>query len=78
MTYRLEPWIDKINSIVTVILPDGTLKRYISGSVAATDIFDKHHVVKSLSAVGGEILIQLEEVEAPSTTWIGEEQQGFF
>lgn len=78
MTYKLEPWIDKINSIVTVILPDGTQKRYISGSVAAADVFDRHYVVKSLSAVGSEVLIQLEEAEVPATGWIGEEQQGFF
>ncbi len=78
MTYRLEPWIEKIQSAIMMTLPDGTQKRYISGSVAAADVFDKHYVVKNIVAISGEILIQLEEVDVPSTVWIGEEQQGFF
>ena len=78
MTYRLEPWIEKIHSTITITLPNGTQKRYINGSAAAADIFDKHYVVKNVVAISGEILIQLEEVDVPSTGWIGEEQQGFF
>ena len=70
MTYKLEPWIEKIKSIVTVILPDGTQKRYISGSVAVEDIFDQHYVVRTVTAIGSEILIQLVEAEVPATGWI--------
>ena len=78
MTYRLEPWIRKIDSPVIVTLPDGTQKRYISGSAAAEDIFDRHYVVEKIEALGGEIVLTLKEVEVAGSTWVGEEQQGFF
>ncbi len=77
MTYRLEPWIAKISALVTVMLPDGTQRRYIDGSVAAYDAFEKHYVVNNISAVGGEIILSMEEVETTNTNWIGEEQTFF-
>ena len=78
MTYKLEPWIEKIKSLTTVILPDGSSRRYINGSIAANDVFDKHYYVSELGAMGGEITLKLKEAEAPATSWIGEEQQSFF
>ena len=78
MTYKLEPWITRIVSPVEVVIPDGTRKKYINGSVAAADIFDRHYVVEKIEALGGEIVLTLKEVEIAGSTWVGEEQQGFF
>ena len=78
MTYKLEPWVGKIKSLVTVILPNGEMRRYLNGSVAASDIFDKHYIVTEISAVGGDIILTLQILSMPDNNWIGEEQQGFF
>ena len=78
MTYRLEPWIRKIESMTILALPDGVQKRYISGRAAAADTFDRHYVVEKIEALSGEIVLTVKEVEVAGSTWVGEEQQGFF
>ena len=78
MTYKLEPWITRIVSPVEVVILDGTRKKYINGNVAAADIFDRHYVVEKIEALGGVIVLTLKEVEVAESTWVGEEQQGFF
>ena len=78
MTYKLEPWIIRIVSPVEVVIPDGTRKKYINGSVAAADIFDRHYVVEKIEALGGVIVLKLKEVEVAGSNWVGEEEQGFF
>ena len=78
MTYKLEPWITRIVSPVEVVILDGTRKKYINGIVAAADIFDRHYVVEKIEALGGVIVLTLKEVEVAESTWVGEEQQGFF
>ena len=77
MTYKLEPWITRIVSPVELVIPDGTRKKYINGSAAAADIFDRHYVVEKIEALGGEIVLTLKEVEVAGSTWIGEEQTFF-
>ena len=77
MTYKLEPWITRIVSPVEVVLPDVTRKKYINGSAAGADIFDRHYVVEKIEALGGEIVLTLKEVEVAGSTWIGEEQTFF-
>lgn len=78
MTYKLEPWIEKISSSITVCLPDGKHRRYINGQAVAKDSFDKHYIIKNISSVSNEIVLTLTEVITPATSWIGEEQQSFF
>lgn len=78
MTYKLEPWVGKINAPITVVFPGGEKLRLENGSAVAKSVFDKHYVVSSIGAEADRIILKLEEIELLSTGWIGEEQQGFF
>ena len=61
MTYRIEPWVGTISSPIIAVLPDGENRRYENGELAAKAVFDKHYVVKELSATNGAVILHLVE-----------------
>ena len=78
MTFRLEPWIEKIKSPVVICFPSGKSERYISGDSAVNKVFDKHYIVDKLTSVDGEVMLKLREAKTAATALTGEEQHGFF
>lgn len=78
MTYKINPIIEKIQSPVTIILPDDTTREYASGAEASKDTFDKNYVISSITAEDGTVVITLSESQTAGSSWIGEEQTSFF
>ena len=78
MTYKLNPSLEKIQSPVILILPDGERREYIDGAAVTEDVFNKMLLIDSLRAVGNTVEIKLAEPKVETTTWIGEEQTFFW
>ena len=60
MTYKLEPWVEKINAPIITISSDGE-HRYDNGTIHVKSVFDKHYVVNELSASDREVILRLVE-----------------
>lgn len=58
MTYRVEQWVSKIESPVSVRIGDNVLN-FSSGEELAAFTFDRQYEVKSISAVGSTVEIEL-------------------
>ncbi|MBR1796575.1 MAG: hypothetical protein IJ757_00955 [Clostridiales bacterium] len=70
MTYRLNPAIEKIESPVTIVLLDtGQEKRYSSGAEATRDTFDHGYNIRSMKAVDGMLVIEMELADSPDETF---------
>ena len=57
MTYKIEPWIEKIITAIVVKLPDGTHRHYLNGLAATADVFDKHYITEGISVMGKDIFL---------------------
>ena len=78
MTYKLEPWIEKITSCIKLIFPKGFEIVYRNGKEAAEAVFEKRWGIKELRQYENIIEVKLEELPTmPVTNWIGEEQVVF-
>ena len=77
MTYKLEPGLSRITSPISLLLPDGTERRYESGRDIVEAAFDHRYVVTRIRAVENMVELKLEELIDPATNWIGEEQSFF-
>lgn len=77
MTYKLNPIIERIQSPVLIITPDGEKRSYISGTEAAADVFDRNYQIASIKAENGTVVITLSEPQVAGMNWIGEEQSLF-
>ena len=78
MTYKLNPALNKIQSPVVLIFPEGNQQQYSSGAAAADMAFDKKYLIASMKAVDSNIEIRLEEPSVNEINWIGEEAVSFF
>ena len=69
MTYKLEPWLDRITSPVLLIFPDHTFRYFSSGKELCSTVFDKKWRVVEMKAAGDTIEIRL----APIPDFDGDE-----
>ena len=77
MTYKLNPSLEKIQSPVVLIFPDGERREYINGVAVVEDVFDQMLLIDTIRAVGDTVEIKLTEQQMTASTWIGEEQTFF-
>lgn len=77
MTYKLNPIIERIQSPVRLLLPDGERRDYGSGTATCKDTFTRNYQIKTITADKGTVVIELVEADNPATTWIGEAQSLF-
>ena len=78
MTYKLNPELKKIQSPITLVLPDGSRSEYQSGTDVTSEMFEKRYTVSSMRAIENSIEIRLEEASVNEINWIGEEAVSFF
>ena len=60
MTYKLNPNLKKIQSLLIVII-DGTEREYRNGEDLTEQVFEKPYLVDSITAVDDQIVINLVE-----------------
>lgn len=78
MTYKIDQFVSKISSPITVLVGDKILE-FENGETLAGYVFDKKYSVADLRAEGSVVIITLAENEQVNDmNWIGEEQVGFF
>ena len=77
MTYKLNPSLEKIQSPILLIFPDGERREYKDGAAVVEDVFDKMLLIETVRAVGNTVEIKLTEPQIKASTWIGEEQTFF-
>ncbi|SDB26760.1 hypothetical protein SAMN02910317_01328 [Ruminococcaceae bacterium FB2012] len=78
MTYKIDQFVRKISSPITVLVGDKILE-FENGETLAGYVFDRKYSVAVLRAEGSAVVITLDENEQVNdTNWIGEEQQTFF
>ena len=78
MTYKIDQFVSKISSPITVLIGDKTLK-FENGETLAEYVFDRKYSVTDLKADGSVVIITLAEAKTlTDTNWIGDEQVGFF
>lgn len=78
MTYKLNPALNKIQSPVVLIFPEGNRQKYSNGAAVTDMAFDKKYLVASMIAINSSIEITLEEPSINEINWIGEEAVSFF
>ncbi len=66
MTYKLNPEIRKITSLVELVFPDGEKRQFENGAEACSAVLENRYVVKEMKAGNGKIVICLEIPEGPS------------
>ena len=59
MTYKLEPSLEKIESHVVLIFPNGERRSYQNGAAVTEATFDQKFVVKALRAFENTVEIDL-------------------
>lgn len=78
MTYRVEQWVRKIKSSVTVNIGETAIS-YPNGEELADDSFSEPLVIDSVLAENSKIIIKLvKNSKTNDVNWGGEEQAGFF
>ena len=78
MTYRVEQFVRKIKSPVTVKIGDKSIL-FPDGERLAEASFDEPLLIGSLTAEDNRIIIQLvKNDKLNDVNWIGEEQASFF
>lgn len=73
MTYKLEPGLVRITSLITLILPNGEKRRYESGEELTGAVFDRKWRVVEIRAVENTVEIRVEPVMVPEINAVGEE-----
>ena len=77
-TYKLNPELKRITSLVHLILPDGNALHFKTGTEAADATFDTRYLLDTLCAEDSTVVITLREAEAMNLNWSGEEPVSFF
>lgn len=78
MTYKLNPEVRKITSPVTLVI-GGETRNYPNGEALTELTFDKRYRITSLSAQGGEVVLNLEEnKQVNDTAWNNDKKVSFF
>ena len=65
MTYKVDPYIGKINSSLVLIFPNGERKEFKNGAEACSVVYDSRYGIKSVCAVENVIEVSLEELKGP-------------
>ena len=73
MTYKLNPEIRKITSLVELVFPDGEKRQFENGVEACSAVIENRYVVRELRAVEGTVVIILQN--ADETDWIKEQTE---
>ena len=73
MSYKLNPFLSKIESPVRLCFPNEDIIDFLNGSELAEAVFENRYVVKSLKAVGDKIEIELTKAVIPSMNAVSEE-----
>ena len=77
MTYRVEQWVRKIESPVTVRIGENFIS-FPNGEVLADAAFCEPLVIESVSAEDSKIIIKLmKNSKTNDVNWVGEEQSFF-
>ena len=77
MTYRVEQWVRKIKSPVTVRIGENAIS-YPNGENLADDSFSEPLVIDSVLAEDSKIIIKLvKNSNINDVNWVGEEQSFF-
>ena len=77
MTYRVEQWVRKIKSPVTVRIDEKSIS-FLNGEALADAAFCEPLVIESVSAEDSKIIIKLmKNSKTNDVNWIGEEQSFF-
>lgn len=61
MTYKLNPQLQKIQSPVVLVLPDGSETDYPDGIALSEITFTTRHVVQRITARDSKVVISLQE-----------------
>ena len=78
MTYRVERWVSKIESPVSVRIGEKTIE-FLDGERLAEASFNEPMMIESVFIEDNKIIIQLvKNDKVNDVNWIGEEQIGFF
>ena len=77
MTYKLEPGLSRVTSPVRLVFPTGEKKDYESGAEVTDAVFNQRYRVVEIRARGDVVEVVLDNVDAPSVNWTGEEQTFF-
>ncbi len=78
MTYKLNnPALEKINSPIILLFPDGSQKNYDLGTDLVNDSFNSYYIISEIVAKNNVILLRLEITESLYNSWTGEEQTFF-
>lgn len=73
MTYKLEAFIEKIESPVICVF-DGKEVEYADGKELAGHVFDRYWLVDGINVNDGKVLLKMKENKnTNSVDWIGEE-----
>ena len=79
MTYKLNPELRKIRSLIILAFPDGTEKFFASGAELTNAVFDKRYDIAEITAKDNMIRLKLiDQQDMPTINWIGEEAVSFF
>ena len=77
MTYKVEQWVRKIKSPVTVKIGETAIS-YPNGEELADDSFSEPLVIDSVLAENSKIIIKLvKNSKTNDVNWVGEEQSFF-
>ena len=78
MTYKLNPSLAKIVSLVVLVM-DGNETQYPNGAALAECEFEKNYLVESISARDSAVVVALKEnTTVNQINWVGEEAVSFF
>ena len=78
MTYKIEQWVKKITSPIILKIGDESMIM-ANGEQLTEHDFDRYYLISEVGVLDNKILIVLAENDRVNdTTWIGEEQAGFF
>ena len=61
MKYKIDYVVSKITSPISLIFPDGSVKRFADGEELSRASFDNKYCIDTISAVGGNIELKLKE-----------------
>ena len=78
MTYKLESYISKISSPITLVISDIKID-FVNGSAAYDHDFDKRYVITDIYSDDGKVCLALQEnTMINDVNWCGEQEASCF
>lgn len=68
MTYKFNPALDKVKSLVALIFPDGTRQEYSNGQSVTETSSSERYLVNEIRAGDGVVEITLKKPESSPVT----------